>query len=491
MTNHRQRPWRVVAASSLAWALAAIVPLVQETSVRAVDSVLAAGEILSRPTDHSVTVRAIAVRAMTATVEWKTDGGEWRRTAPVNSEAGEAFDVVLDGLAPSNEYLYRLVTQESGQPGPATIWPERSFRTQRTPGEGFTFVVQADPHLDENSSPEVYAQALRNQLADRPDFLVDLGDAAMSDRCVISDTALCDRTRATSYEQVAARNRLMRSYFALIGHTIPVFLVLGNHEAESGWATTGAAATLANWSLRARTFYYANPVPDGFYTGNDAVDEAGVPRQNYYAFEWGDALFVVLDPFAYTTRKPTKYVDADMWSWTLGDRQYHWLTETLTTSRARYKFVFSHHMTGGGSAEVRGAAAFAKYFEWGGHNLDGSWGFSARRPGWEKPIQQLFADTGVSIWFHGHDHLYARETVDGVIYQAVPQPSTARYQGPDLAREYGYLATPGETAFVTPGHLRVAVSPAGVQVTYIRAVSPGQETAALRNGAVVAEYTVR
>jgi hypothetical protein len=136
-------------------------------------------------------------------------------------------------------------------------------------------------------------------------------------------------------------------------------------------------------------------------------------------------------------------------------------------------------------------AAFAKYFEWGGQNLDGSWGFTARRPGWEKPIHQLFVDTGVTIWFHGHDHLYAREVVDGVIYQSVPQPSTARYQGPDLAREYGYLATPGETAFVTPGHVRVSVNRDTVGVAFLRAVAPGQETAALQNRAVVTEYTVR
>lgn len=467
------------------------VVLIGPAPLDAVDDVLSSGELLSRPTDHSVTIHAIAARALTATAEWRTEGSEWRRAGPVRAESGEAFAVVVDGLAPSTEYIYRLSIQERGQVKTPTTGPERSFLTQRTRGEPFTFVVQADPHLDENSSPEVYAQALRNELADRPDFLVDLGDAAMSDRCVVSGAELCDRTRATSYGQVAARNALMRSYFASIGHTVPVFLVLGNHEAEAGWATTGAAGTLAAWSLRARTFFYANPVPDGFYTGNDVIDEVNGPRQNYYAWEWGDALFVVLDPFAYTTRKPTQFTDAEMWNWTLGDHQYRWLADTLSSSRARYKFVFSHHMVGGGAAEVRGAAAFASYFEWGGRNLDGSWGFDTRRPGWQKPVHQLFVDHGVNIWFHGHDHLYAREVVDGVIYQAVPQPSTARYQGPDLAREYGYLATPGATAFVTPGHLRISVSPAEVRVAYLRSVAPGQETATLQNQAVVTEYAVR
>ena len=65
----------------------------------------------------------------------------------------------------------------------------------------------------------------------------------------------------------------------------------------------GAAATVADWSVRARTHFYANPIPDGFYSGSSTPDASGALRQNYYAFEWGDALFVVLDPFAYTPRK--------------------------------------------------------------------------------------------------------------------------------------------------------------------------------------------
>jgi hypothetical protein len=272
---------------------------------------------------------------------------------------------------------------------------------------------------------------------------------------------------------------------------MPLFMAIGTHEAESGWATGGAAGTLAEWSRRARTFHFANPGDGGFDSGNAEADEAGAPRGNYYAFEWGGALFVVIDPFAYTMRKPTQYTDADMWNWTLGDAQYHWLADTLAASRARFKFVFSHHMTGGGAAEVRGAAAFAHLFEWGGRNLDGSWGFSTRRPGWEAPVQQLFEQHGVTIWFHGHDHLYAREDVGRVIYQAVPQPSTARYQGPDLAREYGYRATPGETAFVTPGYLRVTLDEGGVRVEFVRTVLADDETAALRNGDVVTSYTVR
>ena len=481
---------RTIVLLAAAFVLLARTP---RTTAQDLDALFNGGAILSRPTDHGITVRAIAGRALTATMEWRVDGSndEWRRSAPANAAAGAAVDLVADGLAPDTAYTYRLSVVPQGASGPATVGSEGRFRTQRRRGSPFSFVVQADPHLDENSSTAVYTQALRNQLADRPDFLIDLGDAAMTDRCVIAGDNLCGRDRATSYEQVAARNTLMRSYFAQVAHSLPLFLVLGNHEAESGWATTGSAATLAEWSLRARTASYANPVPDGFYSGNATVESSGIARQNYYAFEWGDALFVVLDPFAYTMKKPTQFTDADMWNWTFGEAQYRWLVSTLTSSRARYKFVFSHHMVGGGTAEVRGGAAFADLFEWGGRNRDGSWGFDTYRPGWPTPIQQLLRDTGVNIWFHGHDHLYAREEVDGVVYQSVPQPSTSRYQGPDLAREYGYRATPGDTAFVTPGHLRVSIDTQGIRVDFIRAVAPGEDTPTLRNGAIVTSYSVR
>jgi hypothetical protein len=96
--------------------------------------------------------------------------------------------------------------------------------------------------------------------------------------------------------------------------------------------------------------------------------------------------------------------------------------------RARFTFVFSHHLLGGNGTDARGGAAFARFFEWGGRNLDGSWGFDKQRPGWPAPIHQLLVENRVTAWFHGHDHLYAREQLDGVSCQEVPQPSRARYE---------------------------------------------------------------
>jgi hypothetical protein len=97
--------------------------------------------------------------------------------------------------------------------------------------------------------------------------------------------------------------------------------------------------------------------------------------------------------------------------------------------------------------------------EWGGNNNDGTYGFESNRPGWGKPIHQLLKENNVAIVFKGHDHLYVKQELDGIIYQTVPQPS---HPGDKLnVSQYGYnsgkgvggsgfikVRTSGKTAFV-------------------------------------------
>jgi hypothetical protein len=56
------------------------------------------------------------------------------------------------------------------------------------------------------------------------------------------------------------------------------------------------------WANALRKKYFPNPRPDGFYTGNATPDKTAGLLENYYAWEWSDALFVVLDPFWFTPR---------------------------------------------------------------------------------------------------------------------------------------------------------------------------------------------
>ena len=79
--------------------------------------------------------------------------------------------------------------------------------------------------------------------------------------------------------------------------------------------------------------------------------------------------------------------------------QYAWLKQVLESSRAKYKFVFAHHVLGTG----RGGVEMAGQHEWGGQVRKGENSFAQRRPGWPEPIHALMVRTGVSIFFQGHD----------------------------------------------------------------------------------------
>lgn len=106
----------------------------------------------------------------------------------------------------------------------------------------------------------------------------------------------------------------------------------------------GTPGSLAVWSIGLRKRYFPAPEPGRFYTGNATPDHSAGPSQDYYAWEWGDALFVVLDPFWYATRARGS---DDNWMRTLGAEQYQWLARTLEQSHANLRFVFIHHLVGG------------------------------------------------------------------------------------------------------------------------------------------------
>jgi hypothetical protein len=266
---------------------------------------------------------------------------------------------------------------------------------------------------------------------------------------------------------------------------MPVFIVLGNHDGEMPGRGGTAPGSMTHWSNRMRQRYFPNPVPDSFYTGNATPDpHLGLPA-NYYAWEWGDALFVVLDPFWFSARM--RRGEGDNWSRTLGETQYRWLQRTLETSRAPHKFVFIHHLVGGDSPEGRGGAEASRFFEWGGRELDGRNTFAQRRPGWELPIHDLLVRHGVSAVFHGHDHIYAYQERDGLVYHLVPQPGHSRFDVTRNATEYGYRSGVIQGS---AGILRIQVNPAQAEVEYVRAYPDRAEAGGLKSGSVTHRYTL-
>lgn len=437
--------------------------------------------LLGSPTDTSVKLSLYSAdQSGQVFVAWGT-GSFDRQTSPAALVAGEPLQLALDGLAPGTRHVYRVHFLATGSTTPS-LSAEYAFRTARPAGSTFTFTLQADSHLDENANLEQYRRTLGNVLADAPDFHIDLGDTFMTEKHSGPFTSVVQQ--ASSQSVVDTRYAYERGNFGLVSHSVPIFLVNGNHEGEAGWLTNGTASNIGVWATLARKRYYLNPVAGGFY-GGDTQQEAFVgTRASWYAWTWGDALFVVLDPYWNSAAQASK----DGWNLTLGERQYRWLEQTLAASRAAWKFVFIHNLVGGLDGQMRGGIEAAPYFEWGGREADGSAGFERRRPGWGLPVHALLVRHRVTAVFHGHDHFYAHQNLDGVVYQLVPQPAANNTSnGAQLAASYRYGAG---TFLSSAGHLRVRVAPDGVQTEYVRAWLPASETAQRRNAQVDHSWSV-
>ncbi len=434
-----------------------------------VDSVqFICNELLGRPTTSSITVNLCASNDLDAYVEYGTQHTVYTSQTPTTTYASSVpFNIVLDHLAANTTYYYR-VRYRIAKTTTFAARDEHWFTTAKLKGTTFTFAIQADPHLDTNSNPAVYALTLQNILLQHPDFLIDLGDTFMS-----------EKLQQPTQDSITARHLLLRSYYDLICHSIPLYLVVGNHEGELGWLLNGTANNLAVIASNTRTKYYPNPVPDGFYSGNSTSEPFVGLRQNYYAWEWGSALFVVIDPYWYTKTKPD-------WGWTLGTEQFNWFKNVLTTSHARFKFVFCHQLVGGSGTDGRGGAEFVDFFEMGGHNADSSWGFDKFRSSWGKPIHSLLMENNGTIFFHGHDHFYGKQDKDGIVYQEVPQPSLKTYTS-NPAAQYGYVSG---VILPSRGYLLVTVSDTTTKVEYIRTYLPSEENAQRHNKDVAHSYVI-
>lgn len=335
-------------------------------------------------------------------LEYGFTSGQFGMKSPLFTvKKGSVTNVPLSNLKPATKVYYRIRFLTSGSKT-YLVKTGASFSTaaQVASNANRTFAIQADPHMDENSDENVYKGTLKQIVAASPAFLMDLGDIFMVDK-------LQQKTEAN----IRARFELMKGYYSLLGN-VPLKITLGNHDGELGYSKFNTKS------------YRKEYFPE--QTGELA----------YYSFTGPDQLHVVLDPFTYTTSNPKD----DGWQWTLGQTQYQWLKQTLEASKETHKFIYIHHLLVG-NATSRGGVEIAKYNEWGGSNMDGSYGFDQNRPGWGKPIHQLLLDNKVGFVFKGHDHLYVKQELDGIIYQTLPQPS---HPGDKLdVNQYGYLSGKG------------------------------------------------
>lgn len=439
--------------------------------------------ILGCPTDRSIEL-AIHLKAdATVSLVYGPDANRLTAKLPdLSAKGGLASKVKLPNLKPNTAYTYQLVLRQ----GDRTVRsPIGTFRTQRAPGSTFTYLVQGDSHperVPKMNVPALYERTLNTAASQGSDFLICLGDDFSVDTLRQRDVA--------SIESVYQRQV---PYLGLAGRSSPIFLVNGNHEQAAMANLDGTPNSLGVRVQSARNRNFCQPAPDAFYSGDsEQVPNIGYLR-DYYAWTWGDALFVVIDPYWHTPTAVDNEVakgpkserggkrNRDMWDITLGETQYRWLKTTLETSKARYKFVFSHHVLGTG----RGGVELARQYEWGGQGRNGREEFASKRPGWEMPIHNLFVKTGVSAFFQGHDHIFCRQELDGVVYQSCPCPAD-----PTNSLINGEAYRTGDKV-PGAGVIRVTISPTNAKVDYLRAFEPSAEIDGHHHGETAFSYVIQ
>ena len=429
--------------------------------------------ILGRPTDTSIAISVMSTTAGSGYIEYGTTGKSFpSKSNTLKFLANSPVVFEIKNLKPNQKYYYRFRSKDSNDKSFAA-GKTAYFRTERDTGASFSFSLHGDTHperVGKMFNSDLYYVTMGNVAAQANDFHILMGDDFSIDPII-------GKNQATK-ENVEKIYRTHRDWLGVIGATTPVFLVNGNHEQAAQYLLDGTTTNPAILAGNARNKFYPQPAPDDFYSG-DNLEVPGIGKlRDYYAWTWGDAQFITLDPYWHSkyavdnvagvsndensTNKKAgsgSQKTSDLWKVGIGDEQYSWLKKTLEESRSKYIFVFTHHVMGTG----RGAVEVSTNYEWGGKDPKGLTTFQEQRPNWELPIHDLLVKHKVSILFQGHDHIFVTQERDGLIYQSMPNPADDTFSMfNDSAYKSGVKAP-------NSGHVKVNVNGEAAKVEYFLA----------------------
>jgi predicted phosphodiesterase len=369
---------------------------------------------------------------------------DWTDVGAPISPASDVAQWAVSGLVPGRRYLYEVRIAAPADVGAGLPLYAGSAVTARDPGATFTFAALADAHIETRDpippgttiasdgwgmDESTLLAVAGDVAAASPDFMLHLGD--MLDYHVFGfNTPPPD----SSWARLAYLD-YRRMYGDTLGNAA-LYSVIGNWDGENG--CDGADAIQR--SLSQRLLYAPGPAPDTYSQG-------GSPNQDYYAFTWGDALFVVLNVMTYT---PTCHLLAGdpglPDDWTLGGAQLAWLETTLAKATSKWRFLFIHHTVGGAAGDSDNSAY-------------GRGGGQAAQVGEQAKVHALMLQYGVQIFFYGHDHVFTDIIVDGIHYTL---PGSAGAPWKFDASLTGYTQF-----WPDSGYGRVTVSPANVKVDFV------------------------
>jgi len=402
-------------------------------------SIISAQQLLGAPLLYSPTSQGFSVSVVLAVGDPAELGLRIRKVGAVAFEtvptrvlpAADIAQWAVTGLEADSRYEYEVTSPVLG--GDAVLY-HGSAQTQRKSGQGFTFALLSDSHIGSDLSfsnqgiPNVLAAVAGSIRAADPDFMINLGD--------LLDFHEYGFGLPPPSSAVARQAHL--NYRALLGDAAgnaAHYTVIGNWDGENGAFTDEEISR----SRSQRLLYI--PGPD-----DTTYSEGGSPFEDYYAFTWGDALFVVLNVMTYT---PTDHLLSGNIGlpddWTLGQQQLEWLSTTLSNAKAKWRFLFIHHTVGGAAGNIANSAY-------------GRGGGQAANVGEQATVHQLMKTYGVQIFFYGHDHVFTDMVVDDIHYSL---PGSAGAPWTFSTAETGYT-----DYFTDSGWARVDVEPESVHVQF-------------------------
>jgi hypothetical protein len=358
--------------------------------------------------------------------------GAWSDLLEPTVRAADLAEWQISGLDAGTTYTYEVLGEAGGK---EKVLFSGTATTARAPGDSFTFALLSDTHI---GSDLTFTNQGDTTLLDEtsaqmgmvaPDFMVNLGDMLDYHEYGFNTPPPDSSVARAAYLNYRA------TYGDPLG-SIPHFAVIGGWDSESGCNTTDEIER----SRTQRLLYLPGPTPDTY-------PEGGSPFQDYYAFTWGDALFVMLNVYTYT---PTCHL-LDTYpglpdDWTLGDAQMEWLRTTLENATSKWRFLMIHHPVGGN----------------GGNDVDSAYGRGGGRAahvGEQEIVHELMQQYGVQSFFYGHDHVFTDMVVDNIHY-SLPGSAGAIW-----------LFTTDETGYTDywadSGWARVDVTPDSVHVQFL------------------------
>ncbi|MBI5865907.1 MAG: metallophosphoesterase [Planctomycetes bacterium] len=275
------------------------------------------GPLVQQPSESGATVVWYMSHDVPAMFQYVADDGSEVEATVESSERRRM--VRLSGLSAGREYSY--VIHDLNKKVLAT----GTLQTNRPAGTEFSFVLFGDSG---EATPDQYL--LGEEMANlRPDFAVHTGDLVYPDG------------RRDRY-----RERFFLPYAKLISR-VAFWPCLGNHDVKDGYQD--------------QAYREVFELPSN--------GPAGLPAEDNYCFDYGNARFVIIDSNLDEAR--------------LAESVAPWLERVLTESAARWKFVVYHHP----------AYTAGKY---------------EPTPSIQNTLVPIMERAGVDVAFSGHDHMYER-----------------------------------------------------------------------------------